>query len=203
MPKGNVSSRDEALELSAPTFDTALGCRIREARRKRGLSIRKLAEKCGLSIGMISQIESAKSDPSLRSLRLIGDALNISLGELFNQDEHRPVLHPNVVRHFERAVLKDNSLIKKELLSPPGHQDFEIYSVVLQPGGNSGNANYAHAGEKAAIVMSGELTIWLNDEPLILKAGDTVQFPSQSPHRYANEGSSAVDVIWILSSTPS
>ena len=202
MPKGDAKNADKALGPDAPEFNTLLGSRVRAERQKSGLSIRKLAEKCGLSIGMISQIESGKSDPSLRSLRLIGEALNISLGELFNANERKPISHPNVVRLVERAVLKDNPLIKKELLSPSGHQDFEIYNVVLHPGGNSGNASYTHTGEKAAIILSGVLTIWLNDEALLLHAGDTVQFSSQTPHRYANESDVSVDILWILSSTP-
>lgn len=149
---------------------------------------------------MISQIESGKSDPSLRSLRLLGEALNTSLGDLFNDNKHVGATHPNVVRREERNLLKNNPLIQKEFLSPSGHQDFELYRVVLNPGGTSGNANYTHSGEKAAIILSGTLTIWLNDEPLQLRTGDTVQFSSATPHRYANESGSATEILWILSS---
>ena len=167
-----------------------------------GMSIRNLAEQCGLSIGMISQIESGKSDPSLRSLRLLGEALNTSLGDLFNDDEQPRPTHPNIVRRDERSLLKDNPLIRKEFLSPSGHRDFEIYRMVLQPGSNSGSANYTHSGEKAAIILSGSLRIWLNDQLLDVQAGDTVQFSSATPHRYANQGETTTEILWILSSTP-
>ena len=46
-----------------------LGEQVRNIRKKRGITLKELAEKTGLSIGYISQIERDLTDPSLSTLR--------------------------------------------------------------------------------------------------------------------------------------
>ena len=46
-----------------------LGEHVRNIRKKRGITLKELAEKTGLSIGYISQIERDLTDPSLSTLR--------------------------------------------------------------------------------------------------------------------------------------
>lgn len=60
-----------------------LGPRIRAERTKRGMSLRKLAREVGVSASMISQIETAKSQPSVSTLYAITNALSVSIEELF------------------------------------------------------------------------------------------------------------------------
>ena len=54
-----------------------LGEHVRNIRKKRGITLKELAEKTGLSIGYISQIERDLTDPSLSTLRKLSAALDI------------------------------------------------------------------------------------------------------------------------------
>jgi len=175
-----------------------LGARIRAQRKRQGFSIRTLAARCGLSIGMISQIEQGKSTPSLRSLRLISETLKLPVSALFHQ---APASLPDdryVVRKHKRQVLKLNGSVRKELLSPTSLQHLEIFNVELQPGGKSSDDSYSHSGEKAAIILEGDLELWLDGDHFALHAGDTCQFSASIPHRYANHGAKPCKVIWVL-----
>src|SRR5215468_6264292 len=60
-----------------------LGQRIREERMRRGVSLRALARMVGVSASMISQIETAKSQPSVSTLYSITSALGVSVEDLF------------------------------------------------------------------------------------------------------------------------
>src|SRR5262245_42493438 len=60
-----------------------LGQRIREERMRRGVSLRALARMVGVSASMISQIETAKSQPSVSTLYAITSALGGSVEDLF------------------------------------------------------------------------------------------------------------------------
>lgn len=51
-----------------------LGEHVRNIRKKRGITLKELAEKTGLSIGYISQIERNLTDPSLSTLRKLSAA---------------------------------------------------------------------------------------------------------------------------------
>ena len=66
-----------------------MGDALREARRGRGLSLRELADRLGVSPSLISQIETGRANPSVSTLYAIAGELDVSLDELlFN--ERRP-----------------------------------------------------------------------------------------------------------------
>jgi transcriptional regulator with XRE-family HTH domain len=63
----------------------ALGAFIRERRKQANLSLRQLAELTSLSNPYLSQIERGLHQPSVRALRAISDALNLSAETLLAQ----------------------------------------------------------------------------------------------------------------------
>ena len=56
----------------------ALGAFIRQQRKLAGLSLRQLAEQTSLSNPYLSQVERGLHQPSVRVLKAISDALNLS-----------------------------------------------------------------------------------------------------------------------------
>jgi transcriptional regulator with XRE-family HTH domain len=63
----------------------ALGAFIRSKRKLANLSLRQLAERTKLSNPYLSQIERGLHQPSVRVIRLISDALNLSTETLLAQ----------------------------------------------------------------------------------------------------------------------
>ncbi len=63
----------------------ALGAFIREQRKRANLSLRQLAELTNLSNPYLSQIERGLHQPSVRVLKAISDALNLSAETLLAQ----------------------------------------------------------------------------------------------------------------------
>ena len=63
----------------------ALGAFIREQRKQANLSLRQLAELTKLSNPYLSQIERGLHQPSVRVLKAISDALNLSAETLLTQ----------------------------------------------------------------------------------------------------------------------
>jgi DNA-binding XRE family transcriptional regulator/quercetin dioxygenase-like cupin family protein len=61
----------------------SLGARIRSERLRRGVSVRELARRVGVSASLISQIETEKSQPSVSTLYGITTALGISIESVF------------------------------------------------------------------------------------------------------------------------
>jgi transcriptional regulator with XRE-family HTH domain len=83
----------------------ALGAYIKSKRKLANLSLRQLAERTKLSNPYLSQIERGLHQPSVRVIRLISDALNVSTETLLAQ---AGLLHR-----------KDDTAPAEEL-SPPG-----------------------------------------------------------------------------------
>ena len=54
-------------------MEFAIGSRLKELRKTKGMSISELAERSGVSTGLISQIERDLVVPSVVNLSLVGD----------------------------------------------------------------------------------------------------------------------------------
>jgi transcriptional regulator with XRE-family HTH domain len=73
----------------------ALGAFIRDKRKMANLSLRQLAERTKLSNPYLSQIERGLHQPSVRVIRLISEALNVSTESLLT--------HAGLLRHGDNA----------------------------------------------------------------------------------------------------
>ena len=182
--------------------DLKLGARIRSLRQERKLSLQLLASRAELSVGMISQIERGLSSPSLRSLRLLGSALGVPISLFFDMPpEAANGESKYVVRRRGRRVLRLTPTgVRKELLSPDRDgRLMELYELVLQAGGSSGQDFYQHEGEKAGVVTSGQIRLWIEEQEFLLSAGDSFQFASTLPHKFDNPGQQSARLLWINS----
>ena len=65
-----------------------LGARIKELRKRAGLSQDQLAEKVGVESKYLSRIEVGKRDPSLDVLGRIADSLQVEMKEIFDFAHH-------------------------------------------------------------------------------------------------------------------
>ncbi|HEY7226334.1 MAG TPA: XRE family transcriptional regulator [Micromonosporaceae bacterium] len=68
--------------MSAPVLPP-IGERLRQARLRRGMTVRGLARVVDVSASLISQIETGKSSPSVSTLYAITAALDISIEDIF------------------------------------------------------------------------------------------------------------------------
>lgn len=68
--------------MSAPALPP-IGERLRQARLRRGMTVRGLARVVDVSASLISQIETGKSSPSVSTLYAITAALDISIEDVF------------------------------------------------------------------------------------------------------------------------
>src|SRR5690606_34935712 len=64
-----------------------VGQKIREARKRRRLTLQRVAEATGLSIGFLSQVERDITTPSLSSLVTIAKVLDLPVSAFLQQPE--------------------------------------------------------------------------------------------------------------------
>jgi transcriptional regulator with XRE-family HTH domain len=80
----------------------SLGARIRAERLRRGVSVRELARRVGVSASLVSQIETEKSQPSVSTLYGITTALGISIESVFE-----PPTEPPPATHAATGVVAE------------------------------------------------------------------------------------------------
>jgi transcriptional regulator with XRE-family HTH domain len=88
-----VSARARPAAQPAPAAAQTLGARLREERDRLGLSLRELARRLEVSPSLVSQIETGKTQPSVRTLYAIVSELGVSLDEVFTPSADGPDGH--------------------------------------------------------------------------------------------------------------
>ena len=153
----------------------AVGGQVKRWRRERGLTLADVAEKSGLNIGYLSQIENDKASPSLSCLASIGDALDVPIA-WFLIDEIPP---PHVVRVGERTsrVLEDGRL---ESVDGNASRDVSIIEAVAAPGNRT--VAHAHAGDEHHVVLRGRWRLTQGDHVVEAGPGDYVRWDGTIPH---------------------
>ena len=179
-------------------FDKSVGARIRGCRKAGRVSLKTIAERTGLSIGYLSQIERGISSPSLRAVALVADALAVDFATLFPRGEKADPGDAVVFKSSDRVGMPlDLVGVRKELLTPGGiGGGLRLYLMTIEPGGHSGENFYAHAGEEAGTVLEGDFELTVEKEVFRLSVQDSFRFRSRRPHRWRNLGTTVCRVLW-------
>ena len=174
-----------------------VGERLRALRRFRRCTLRTIADRSGLSESFLSQVERGRSSASIASLRLIADALGVSMADLFEPDG---MPGPRVLRRDERPGLSFGILGRKLLLTPRPLHHLEVFVGELEVGGSTGPQPYAHGdSEELFVVLSGSVQLELDGELFELERGDSIDYRSSTLHRVSNTGQELAEVMWIIS----
>jgi mannose-6-phosphate isomerase-like protein (cupin superfamily) len=74
----------------------------------------------------------------------------------------------------------------------------EIIWVEAPPGSGSGGHPHQHEGEECGIVISGEMRFVVGKQECVLRARDSIYFPSHLPHQWESVGTDDLVAIWII-----
>jgi transcriptional regulator with XRE-family HTH domain len=184
---------------AAAPAPVAIGTRLRHARLVKGLLIKDLAQRVGVSISLISKYENDKLLPPLTVLHSLVTALETNIGALFDPN-WAAVGH--VFRAGTRPVIaaagdSGSAGVMLERLVPHGQGHLLQGNVhIVAPGGGS-MGPMRHDGDEVGYVLEGRLELVIGETPHELGPGDSFAFPSQLPHTYRNPGTQLTRVIWI------
>jgi transcriptional regulator with XRE-family HTH domain len=161
-----------------------VGRRVRERRLRRGLVIEELARKAGLSKAYVSQVETGKASPSLRTAQRLAQALEVPLTYLFLED-HAAC---QVIRKAERQQVSFGAPDKLvHVLSAP-NRSLELLLVEIPSGYTANGRSHSHEGEECHWVLEGRITAVQGDQLFELEEGDSFHWDGSIPHRIENHG---------------
>ena len=214
--------RDKGIARARRPDYPQIGDQLRERRRERGLSLRDLADRLGVSPSLISQIERGRANPSVSTLYSIVAELDASLDELLFADRRAaergtagdgatPPVQPGhedargvrvqpVQRADARKHIRLASGVIWERLTTVSEPGVEFLYVIYEVGGASSpeDAFQRHPGHEWGYVISGELHVTIGFDEYLLEPGDAISIDSRIPHRLANLGDTPVHAIWFV-----
>lgn len=171
-----------------------IGKKLKNLRLKNNLTQAELANRCELSKGFISLLESDQTSPSLSTLEDILSSLGTNFKEFFNED-----LAPKVVYTEDDVFVKEfaeNGYQIHWLVSDSQKNDMEPIILNLD-GGSETEWDDPHSGEEFGYVLSGNIVLCLGNAQYKVKKGECFYFPADLPHCIINKGKTPAKLLWI------
>ncbi len=175
-----------------------VGQRLRVLREERGISMRALARRSGLSANALSMIERGLTSPSVSTLNKLANALEVPITAFFRQE---PVREQVV---FRKAAERTRVPFMRGLMEGLGGELFvgrvEAFLLTLESGGSSGPHGMIHTGHELVFCLRGTLEYEVDGQRYLLEPGDNLIFAAQLMHRWRNPGDAVTNAIVVISS---
>jgi transcriptional regulator with XRE-family HTH domain len=184
-PEAPHIGRPDPRDLHPRDPSTAeLGQRIRMLRVARGLTLKEIEARGGVSATHVSEIERGRASPTVGALGRIARALGLRPAALV-EPHVRPEV--SVTRAGERRsghVRIGAAII--EPLTEPAHGALVGAQIVTLPAGCAEAFTHRHEGEEWVMVMTGAAEIRVDGESHPLRESDAVHFRAHREHTYSN-----------------
>ena len=191
------------------------GSRIREMRKKRGLTLKEVAEATGYTIGHISQIERNLKSPSLVALRKIAACLNCSEVWLIMDDSELSAKSSEEGKKSKESYLmrKENRIPMKipeinvsySIFTPsklPNAQEAQMTGLIVRLKPNTwvtekmiSHGNY----DESLLLLKGELELRIDNSTYMIYEGDSFYIPKNCLHNYLNTSNEEATIIVYFS----
>lgn len=176
----------------------SLAERAKAIRKAKGLTIQRVAERCGLAISTISKIERNRMTPTYDCFTKLAHGLDVAVSELLDSPERR-------LREGEIAVsrrgeyescVKAGSIFEVLFGSVADKRMVPMFATL---GASGENGLEGRTGEEFVLVLGGTVVVdFAGAESVTLETGDSLYLDGQRPHVYgaANDRPARILCVW-------
>ena len=183
---------------------SSIGKRIKEIRTENGLSLTQVADKSGVTAGLLSRIENFRTIPSLPVLLQIAKALQVTMSELVfsvTTSEEVPFL---VIRKNDWAVEQredSEGMVYNSILSEMFKGSFvKVNMVIIEP--KIHRPAIANDALEIIHVIEGQVKYGFPQADITLSKGDTLYFDGRHPHSVENLSDENSELFVVYLSDP-
>jgi len=175
--------------------------RLKEIRKGKRITIQELADKAGVSKGLISQIENNRTIPSLPVLMNIVQSLNLDLTEFFKDlssgghQEKVFVIRSSEYSPIQKEASKGFSyqrMLTRNIKGGP--VDFVL--LELKKGARRNKMVVTDAFEYKYLIK-GKIEYLIEDKSYVLEEGDSIFFDGRLGHNLSNIGDSEAIMLVV------
>ncbi|POX37630.1 XRE family transcriptional regulator [Streptomyces sp. Ru73] len=166
--------------------------RLRDLRRRAGLTLETAARRVGLSPAHLSRLETGRRQPSLPMLLSLARTYATTVSDLLGETapERQPVF---------RGAEADPSEAGGWTYWPMGGpgRAMQALRVHVPPRDDQAGLVRVHPGEEWLYVLKGRLRLTLGETTQLLDPGDAAHFDSLTPHRLAAASGSGAELLFV------
>jgi len=191
------ASADVGDELGAAELARRVAEALRKFRQNSNLSLDELSARSGVSRAALSQIEGARTNPTLAVLWKIAVGLEVPFHDLLASNAEANAL---VLRAGNALPLRSaDGRTESRLLSPGGSTtSTEVYELRLLPKALHESDPHARGTTETLVVLTGSLRLGVGDAIYELAAGDSIFFRADVKHFYENRSTRETRVMDVI-----
>jgi transcriptional regulator with XRE-family HTH domain len=188
---GTKSAKSQSADgaLLAPD----VGKILERVRTQRGMTVRELADKSGLSVSFIRAVERGDSDIAIGRLAKLAHVFHYDLGSFLGFTSQ--LTRPTFVGGSDRKRVNRGKGVSYEVLHLPA-LDLDLVDVRLAPGA-AFKTELSHEGIDVVYVTSGQLVLVVNHVDYPMAAGECCLFAAGFPHTLRNDSRTSACAISI------
>ena len=169
----------------SPSLEASVGAAIRELRQKHGLTIALVAERAGLSPGMVSKIETGQTSAATDTLARIARALGVSMSVLFSKYDAAgggaQFVKQGQGMEVVRRGTKEGHTYHLLAYDPGPVKLFEPFLITMDDDSQR-YPIFQHPGTEFLYMLEGQLEYRCGADIYLLEPGDSLSFPGDLPH---------------------
>ncbi|MCX7002487.1 MAG: XRE family transcriptional regulator [bacterium] len=177
--------------------DKYIGALIHNMRMASDLTLAIVAERTGLSKGLLSRIENGLVSPPIATLGKIADALDAHISEFFQEDGVAQISQQNAAAR--KFVATPHMQFSPLVAVGYGRKLFMPFLVRLQRRGFKPNTDATVPGDQFIYVLKGRLDYNYAGTVYRLGPNDCLFFRGEVPHGPSAIHTDAVEYVMILS----
>jgi transcriptional regulator with XRE-family HTH domain len=176
-----------------------LGAEIRSLRRDRGLTLKEVAARTGLSVSMLSMLERGMAGASIGSLVAVSSALSVPVARLFDT---KPEPDSQVHRLADQPQVEASPGVLRRTVHSLPTDGVEMVVLDLEPGTDTGQDLIRHSSQEFMLMVSGAVRVELEQGSHTLDKGDGMQIAAGALHRFVNASTEPAEVVLMTYRAP-
>jgi transcriptional regulator with XRE-family HTH domain len=159
-----------------------IGANLKTLRLESGLSQKGVAEATQLSPTLISRVENGLVRPSIATLELIAQSLNVDIGHFFRDEERGQYWISE--KEKRKTVPSERGYGIERLIEGMENRFMDPAIVTLREKEEEEKVEFAtHEGQEFMYVLEGKAEVILGSKRFILKQGDAAYWNGSLPHK--------------------
>lgn len=176
-----------------------LGKRIRELRKKRGMTLAEVSKKSGVALATLSRIETGRMTGTLESHIQIAKTFEMSLPEFYSEIDKPTTMqtkddYADVFVHDKKtsSVILTKDIFNKKMLP---------VLIQLQPDGRTHAEQLKKGAEKFIYILQGKIEVVIGEARNTLEKGATLYFDASHSHYIRNIGNTTAECVCVVTPT--
>jgi transcriptional regulator with XRE-family HTH domain len=165
------------------------------------MSLDELASRTKLSKSFLSQVERGTTSPSIESLSVIAEAIQVPMFLFFVEDDSQQVIRR---RDERRTLTVPDSHFQYESIWFGANRKLELIIGRLKPGESSSDRPRSHWApdmtvvDECVFVLHGKAEFHLGDDVQVLEEGDSAYFAGHIPHLFCALGDQELVLLFAI-----